>query len=132
MRSNPKGGKFVERERERVWHRLLNRGDLRLREIRGNVEKQLANRCQILRSPHLRLWSCDVYGRLRVSDGTRKPRETKQNIANTRDVRTAIVRYESIRRPMLRIMRTTLRYHIDHCRDNKLYGHHTINSCNEI
>jgi len=82
MRSDPKGGKFIGRERERLhW---LNRRDLRLREICGNVEKQLADRCQVLRSPYLRLWSRDVYGRLRVS-GTRKPRETKQNIANVTD-----------------------------------------------
>lgn len=65
--------------------------DLRLREIRADVEKQLADRRQVLRTPHIRLWTRDVYGRLRVRDGTRKPCEAKQSIANTRDVRTSIV-----------------------------------------
>lgn len=85
-----------------------------MREIRGDVEKQLADRRQVFWTPYLRLWSRDVYERLRVSDGTRKPREAAQNIANTRDVRTAIVSY-GVTIDVTHYANDTW-YRTDHCR----------------
>lgn len=54
-------GKKIGRNLVIIYIKLSLEGNLRLREIRANVEKQFANRRQVLRSPHLRFWSRNVY-----------------------------------------------------------------------
>lgn len=63
--------------------------DLRMREIRADIEKQLADCCQVFRSPHLRLWLRDVYKTM--YDGETIIKKDELNISNVEDARRSIV-----------------------------------------
>lgn len=57
---------------------------LRMREIRGDVEEQLADRRQVLRPPHLRFWTRHVYDERFVTRDTSGEESAIESNANER------------------------------------------------